>query len=374
MALPPSISVNGPEGQETMIFSEATPEQLLPCYKLGAVNFAPQLPEKDFIECCEYIGQLPLAQGKGSRFWCLARESNPGHVVAMCKTLHRDLLTRDAAGTREGQGYCIGMVATDARYRRLGLAAFLMNKVAEWMDGPGEGIASMLYSSVGEFYVDKGWKILPASQSTLSVGPGTIINRLDLPRTRSLTAEDIPQLCARDIGEMKADFVRHKLAADEVLMAVVPTPKIVTWLHDWMGFFNMKVTGKVQPSKGAICEDAGVWVYWDHRMIRQELAIQRVRIVANARGSSTLKIEEALAGLLLDALAEAQEWKLPKVVVWNPIPELQRAIHLLKDRFGVEVLDEERTSSNIPSVRWRGGNKEKTARVQVYANEYYAWS
>jgi hypothetical protein len=41
-------------------------------------------------------------------------------------------------------------VRTDPRYQRLGLATFLLQKVAAWMDGPGGGEASMLYSDVGK--------------------------------------------------------------------------------------------------------------------------------------------------------------------------------------------------------------------------------
>ena len=54
----------------------------------------------------------------------------------------------------EGDGYCIASVITNPDYRKAGLASVLMGHVAEWMDGPGGGTASMLYTSIGDVSLD----------------------------------------------------------------------------------------------------------------------------------------------------------------------------------------------------------------------------
>ena len=78
-------------------------------------------------------------------------QDDPDWVLATCKTMHHDLLIREDDGrAKKVQGYCIATVRTDPRYQRLGLATFLLQKVAAWMDGPGGGEASMLYSDVGK--------------------------------------------------------------------------------------------------------------------------------------------------------------------------------------------------------------------------------
>ncbi|KKZ63298.1 hypothetical protein EMCG_00281 [[Emmonsia] crescens] len=342
------------------------------------------LEDPDFIEGEKFLAHRPLTRDSsaGVRWWCLGVQAGDGtgRVVATCKTLHRDLLIRTAAGgTREGRGYCIGAVATDKRYRRLGLAEFLLRRVAQWMDGPGGADASMLYSSIGKYYISKGWKMLPAFQSVLSAShPLTSPNRSDLPHTQPLLPDDIPALCARDIEDIKADFAKYKPAAAEILMAVLPSANIIGWLQDRAALISSKINGDVPPIKGAICEDAKTWVYWHHDFLDRELTIQRVVMATKTTEDddeeSQKRAAAALASLLLAALDEVQKWKLHKLVIWSPTPELHRAMRIVQEHFGVEVMTEERINSNVPSVRWGGGDEDKTSQVVVCQNEYYAWS
>ncbi|KLJ07760.1 hypothetical protein EMPG_16769 [Blastomyces silverae] len=380
-----STTIDGPEGSEVLVFNEATTtEQRFKCFKIVGASFGWPLPEADYIEREKFLVQRPLTRsnGAGVRWWCLQVQGGDGcgRVVATCKTLNRDLLIRTATGgTREGQGYCIGAVATDKRYRRLGLAEFLLGAVARWMDGPGGAEASMLYSSIGKYYINKGWKMFPAFQSVLSVSQPLIsLDRSGLPPTQPLMPDDIPALCARDIENIKADFSKYKPAAAETLMTVLPSANIIGWLQDRAAFISRKTKGEVPPVKGAINEDGKTWVYWHHDFPDRELTIQRIVMAAQAaedeeeEGQQTATL--ALASLLLAALDEAQKWKLHKLVIWNPTPELHRAIHFVQEQFGVDVINEERVNSNVPSVRWRGGKEDKTSEVVICHNEYYAWS
>lgn len=101
-------------------------------FRLASAGLCRPLPEAAYIEREKYLTGLPLTRtgGAGVRWWCF-RTEDWGHVVATCKILNRDLLARTADGvTRDRQGYCIGVVATDKRYRRLGLAEFLLRVVA----------------------------------------------------------------------------------------------------------------------------------------------------------------------------------------------------------------------------------------------------
>lgn len=97
----------------------------------------------------EALSQHPLAHNNGIRYWCISQEDDPLNVLAMCGTIRRPLLIRDSEGVREEEGYCVFMVATHTKYRRLGVATMLMKYVAAWLDGEGGVVASMLYTSVG---------------------------------------------------------------------------------------------------------------------------------------------------------------------------------------------------------------------------------
>ncbi|EER40238.1 conserved hypothetical protein [Histoplasma capsulatum H143] len=379
---PSATTIDGPEGSQVLVFSEATTqEQQVKCFKVVGSSFGWPLPEADYIEREKYLTGLPLTRtgGAGVRWWCL-RTEDWGHVVATCKILNRDLLTRTADGvTRDRQGYCIGAVATDKRYRRLGLAEFLLRAVAQWMDGPGEADTSMLYSSIGKYYTNKGWRMLPAFQSVLSASQSLASpNRSELPQTKPLVLDDIPALCARDIGAIKVEFSSYKPAAAEILMAVLPSANLVSWLQERAAFISSKTNGEVPLIKGAICEDAKTWVFWHHDFPDRELTIQRVVTpIKEAEAEDKESQEEttlALASLLLAALDETQKWKLHKTVIWSPTPELNRAIHMVQEHFGVGVTNEERVNSNVPSVRWKGGDEEKTKQIEICHNEFYAWS
>ncbi|PGH05641.1 hypothetical protein GX51_02800 [Blastomyces parvus] len=380
-----STTIDGPEGSEVVVFNEATTdEQQVKCFKIVGASFGWPLPEADYIEREKFLVQRPLTRsnGAGVRWWCLQVQAGDGcgRVVATCKTLNRDLLIRTAAGnTRQGQGYCIGAVATDKRYRRLGLAEFLLRAVARWMDGPGGAEASMLYSSVGKYYTNKGWKMLPAFQSVLSVSQPVIsLNRSGLPTTQPLMPDEIPALCARDIEDIKANFPKYKPTGAEILMTVLPSANIIGWLHDRAAFISRKTNGEVPPVKGAISEDGKMWMYWHHDFPDRELTIQRVvmptKAAEDAGEESQPPTTSALTSLLLAALDEAQKWKLHKLVIWNPTPELHRAIHFVQQQFRVDVINEERVNSNVPSVRWKGGKEDETREVSICHNEYYAWS
>lgn len=150
MTQPAPITLTGKHGSIDVVFGEATPEQQVQCFKLAATAFGAPLSEEDYIQREEYLGQRPLTRNKGWRIWSLSSAEDPSQVLATCKTMHRDLLVRDAEGTRTRQAYCISSVVTSSQHRGLGLASQLLKHVAEWLDGPGDAVASMLYTIVGD--------------------------------------------------------------------------------------------------------------------------------------------------------------------------------------------------------------------------------
>lgn len=184
-------------------------------------------------------------------------------------------------------------------------------------------------------------------------------DRADLPSTRLLTDEEISALSLRDVASLKEDFDKLAVEPDGVHVAVLPSAEMVTWLHQWGDFLNDKLRNGEGPyPHGAICEAANTWIYWHYGF--KHLAIDRVV----GQGSP-----EVLAALLLDALEEARKWKFPKVVAWEPSPELIRALDLISNKVGVEVETITRPNS-ITSLRWK--NSDKTKKTTLHLNETYA--
>lgn len=184
-------------------------------------------------------------------------------------------------------------------------------------------------------------------------------DRAGLPSTRLLTDEEIPALCVRDVADLKENFDKLTVGPDEVHLAVLPSAEMVSWLHLWGDFLNDRLRGGKAPyTHGAICEAAGTWIYWHFSF--KHMAIDRVV----GQGSP-----EVLAALLLEALEEAQRWKLPRVTVWEPSPELIKAMDLIATKAGVEVETKVRPNS-ITSLRWK--NSDKTKKTTLHLNETYA--
>ncbi|KAL7916855.1 hypothetical protein GGI35DRAFT_50127 [Trichoderma velutinum] len=366
MAYSLSTTVQGSSGPLKVVFREGTPEQLLACCEVIVASYAPSFPASACVEHEEYLSQHPLTINQGTRFWCVSLDDDTGSILALCKTIRRRFLVKDSESMREESGYCLSTVATHPQYRRLGLATLLIEQVAKWLDGPADAAASMLYTSVGDFYVRSGWQMIPSIISNVTNFSDDFQSedRAGLPSTRLLTNEEIPALCVRDVADLKASFEKAAVGPDEAHLAVIPSAEMISWLHEWGDFLNTRLRGGEAPYvHGAICEAADTWISWHHGF--KHLGISRVRTPPGVGQSSP----EVLASLLLDALEEARKWKFPKVVVWEPSRELISAMDLISKMAGVEVETQARPNS-ITSVRWK--NADDTKKTIIHLNEVYA--
>lgn len=146
MPLPLSVGIPSSPIPITATFGEATPDQRLGCYELAATCFGRPLTTEQYIQREQLAETLCRTWGAGPRIWCLYNKDDPMQILSTCKTIVRNLVIRDESGIGRGRGYCIASVFSNAAYRSHGLASFLLKMVTAWMDGPGEGAASFLYS------------------------------------------------------------------------------------------------------------------------------------------------------------------------------------------------------------------------------------
>ncbi|KEY71830.1 hypothetical protein S7711_10060 [Stachybotrys chartarum IBT 7711] len=366
----PSIQLDRQACPITAIFGEANAEQRQKCYELGASAFRAPLSATQYLEREEYLGSLPLTRGTGWRFWCVFDVEDPLQIFATCKTLHRDLIVRDASNTHVEKGYCIASVVTDQKFRQKGLATFLLSEVAWWMDEVDGSTVSFLYASRGIhlFYQRLGWDAQPAYHATISsrlrLGDGA---ETVLPTTRPLLEEDISALCSRDL-KLTAQIVgERRNPTNSVELAVLPTADLVSWLQDRAAFISSKLFNKVPQFQGSISKEGIAWIFWCHDFRKNQLAVQRIY----GADDSNVPID-TIARLLLDARAEAAEWNFTRVVIWSPSPRLQEALASILQECDDEVVLEEERDYAVCMLRWKGGNTAKS--VLLLQNEFYAWN
>ncbi|KAI1264794.1 hypothetical protein F5Y18DRAFT_417379 [Xylariaceae sp. FL1019] len=366
-------TVAGPEGPITVYFGEASTEQRAQCYSLAGAEFGYPLSDDDYREREIYLGERPLTANGGCQYWCLFVELETGltRVLASCKTIRRQLLLANATcGIWGGVGYCIASVVTDPQYRRMGLTSLLLQHLGDWMDRLGGATASMLYSSIGNFYERRGWKkkdctlcVLTRIEVPLPKEVG-----LSLPQSFLLGRKDIPQLCDMDTTSVKDNFGHFAVRNDRTYLAVVPNVNTITWLHDRAEFISQKLFGRVPLHFGTKCNR--IWMYWFHDFRKNQLAIQRVHIPMDSEPSD---VSRELAAGLLDAIEEARKWNFPKVIYWKDSQDLSAAVEFLVRRSDIVATKGERSKARI-SVRWIGQSDEATDSVELPLEEFYAWN
>jgi GNAT superfamily N-acetyltransferase len=151
MANPNTATIlDGPDGPIEVVCGRATGEQEMQCYSLAGAEWSYPLAKAAYLEWEDYLDQQVLDSKEEWVLWCVYVADDTRRVLSTCRTMPRDLIIRDNTGIHEKQGYCVVHVVTDPRYRRRGLSTMLLKHVATWMDGPGNGEMSMLYSSIGD--------------------------------------------------------------------------------------------------------------------------------------------------------------------------------------------------------------------------------
>jgi len=365
------------DGPVEVVFGEATPEQKAECFKQAGRTFVRGIPKDLWVNAEEQLDQLPLLQGKGCLHWCLYKAGAPKEIISSLRAIRRQLLIRDAHDVRQETGYDICFVATDEKYRGHGLASFLMKKVAEWFDGPGAVPVTTLYTAVGQFYVPFGWDLLPAPQVSFEIPPDVSRDSLQPKQeesqsspTRAVRPHDVADLCNRDIAQLRLQVEAYDLAPNATLVTTLPIPEQLEWYRglaklqcdSWCG-------GREIDNVGAIYDEADTWMLWHHDLRKKELKISRVK---PNYGNSELTTQ-ALVQLLLRAMEEANSWEgmFERIVIWDPSPEVSRALETLGDNLGFKPKSEMRDGVNHTSIRWAKAENRQTI---FWPNEYYAYN
>jgi hypothetical protein len=155
-------------------------------------------------------------------------------------------------------------------------------------------------------------------------------------------------------------------------IAFEPSHAQAHWHFAREEFTSQKLFGRVPEVKGAITEDGQSWIYWDRNFGEKKVNVQRI-VQPEQVVHEPENVLNSVSALLETAVAQAAEWELKKVVVWNPNDVIARAAEALGLKYskGLVVRLEERTDGSIPSLRWK--DDESLEKVVWDQNEYYGW-
>ncbi|KLU83394.1 hypothetical protein MAPG_02455 [Magnaporthiopsis poae ATCC 64411] len=373
-----------------VVFAEATPEQRVVSWHLSSDTWAKPLTEEQYLEANEVLSRIEMARDGGCRFWALYFRGNPLEVVASCESFRKTLFVRDPTSPVNGNAangstvtkddgqitehlaYGIASVYTNPKYRRLGMASLMLHKLQEVMDNEG-ATGSALYSDIGRSYYSMlGWAVFPHSEARLNL----------LSRSRKLKSDtccdiktrwierpdELEQLCKLDVDDLKARMCRQR-SDDKVHFAFAPTYAQINWQLAREDFFARTLFGRDIQRRGAATTDGKSWIVWERDWKKEQLTV--LRIVTTQPESEARRVDHVWA-LLGAAVAEASEWGLGAVAVWNPDETTTSGIKATSNAYAndVRVVFKQRDGS-LPSFRWRGGLS--TAKMVWEDNYYYCW-
>lgn len=348
---------------DDVIFARADEALRRLAWQLNGEAWAAPMDIDDYINREGCLSEQSLTKDGRCIYWILAHKDDGTHVVASCESTKKTVFvagkgTGVNGGFVEATGYAIASVYTNPKYRRMGMAAYMLRKLQEHMDVESE--CSVLYSDIGKiYYANLGWKAFPSDQATIHLHA----EKFSLPpnpKTRYLTIDELEPLCEKDVAAMKARFT--KLASDHTKthVAFAPDYAQISWQLAREQFMTSVLFNRQIERRGAITTSGCSWVYWDHDWREKKLKILRIVMLdAHPETGGTVSEEEKVwdvVKLLQAAATEAAEWGLKKVLVWNPDATTTRGIKGFHNfHEDVDVIFDERKDTSIPSLRWNGG-------------------
>ncbi|KAK3391274.1 hypothetical protein B0H63DRAFT_467627 [Podospora didyma] len=360
-----------------VLFGEATDQQRTLSWQLNAASWAPPMTLEDYVGREKTLSETALSANGGTRYWVLTLKDDPDTIVSACEVTAKKVLLADSAGSRIVDSYSIASVFTAPRYRKQGMAGYMLKEVQRLVDRTTE--CGALYSDIGKiYYTNLGWIDFSSPQLVFSLDHvrDSDLNAILSPSSSSavslLVENEVAALCEKDTVALKRKFQRLAEAKDgKTHITFLPTFTQCSW-HFARDTYVAKVMagGREPRHRGAQTLDGASWLYWDHDLREKKLKVQRIVISSSA---SPDKRATDIKRLLEAALAEARSWGLPKLLMWNPGSETSAAATDIWRESGgkLKLIFEEREDGSIPSLRWKNGDRSR--EIVWEDNEYFSW-
>ncbi|KAG0289127.1 hypothetical protein BGZ98_003972 [Dissophora globulifera] len=321
------------------------------------------------------LGSQDFTNNGKMKFWVLVPKTfDPTHpdldlILSSLETFERPgiVATKDE-GIKDVISVSIGSVFTPARHRRHGYASLMMKQLWNKIQEMDNVSFTFLFSDVGpHFYGRFGWKALRSEEMVVPATHSLGVAAADGPSVTlaSVTDQDLPALVARD-AQLLQESLQEQLNKPTHLdktswVAVAPNVDCIQWLHARARYtakhgLNLQEDAAKFKSLGAKDVQSDSFVLWYHDLLHKQLYVIRWRVAPSAG-------EETARAMMEAAQAEAQKWKLDKVLIWNPDQELVRLV-------GVEIKHRE---DSISCLGLTDRTQEADSNVEWVMNEKYAW-
>ena len=373
-----------------------TDRECLKIWELSSLAWKDALTLPQYLEESALLTTVPLARDGGMTIWILVDKTLPPDqrpILCACESFRkRSLISSPKGELVETVVHGVASVFCDPAYRGRGYAARLMRELAKALrswQAETICIGSVLYSDIGKtYYANFGWHPFP-NNSHIEFSPSLTPKST---RATPLLTEDLDQLCREDEAMIRKTLAQPS-SHGKLRMVLVPDLDHMLWHHGKEEFACGKLFGKKPQNKGAVAGQAGsrVWAIWTHRYYQHPessaagtvLYILRL-VVENqmATGSNLSNDTEIphdegerqtqvdhLRAVIQAAQAEAVEWKLSSVNLWDPTSLVQDMI----EQTGLPYRRINRDAEGIASLLWYGDGSGKEDMLEWVANEKFAW-
>ncbi|TID07575.1 Lysine acetyltransferase [Colletotrichum higginsianum] len=384
-----------------LVLAQPTPAERLRTYALTYANWGTALELQDYVRREEYMTTVPVSRNGGITQWILTDPSRPPDdrpILSSCESIRKHVLVARPEGgpVVDAITHAVGSVFTDPAHRGNGYASIMMTMLgpalARWQGAEmaqgeswrdirdGEVACSVLYSDIGKtFYAKHGWH--PYESTHLDFPPlkktaddddnNDRHLHHDPPRRRaaSLGYHELAELCAVDERLLRAKLAEK---SDKTRVSLLPDIDAMLWHLMREDYMTKHIFGRTPTVRGGVVGDPGsrVWAVWTRgyygglkKPEGNTMHILRL-VVEDEAGTDDRSVQEAVEALLALARAEAAEWSVNNVEMWNPAPRIRSLI----EKAGIPHEFVERETDSIASLMWYGEGE-----VEWVLNEKFGW-
>lgn len=376
--------------------TQATTEECAKIWTNTSASWRDSLDMPVYLQEQRFLSDVPLARNGGMTTWILVEQDVPPNhrrIYSSCESfVKRALITGIGDKVEDVIIHGVASVFCPADCRRRGYAARHMKELAKtlrkWQSHKARAVGSILYSDIGkEYYTRFGWQP-NVSNWHLEFSP------VDMPKpstTREIVEDDLEGLCRRDEVIIR-DAMAKQIEGVKKLVTVLPDIDHMLWHIRKEDFATEQLFSKRPRAKGAIAGLPGchVWAIWTHRYYMHPKAespgnvLYILRLVVEGDNSANKPSHnrehwaqeekqerqvESLIAVLRCAQAEAAEWQLDHVKLWEPSSWVRSVI--TKSNIGYHRV--ERENDSIASCLWYHDDDEPEVAPVWINNEHYAW-
>ncbi|KAM5476950.1 hypothetical protein MauCBS54593_000221 [Microsporum audouinii] len=376
----------------------ATPAERIESIRANGLSWKGPLTMDEYIAREDFLIQQDMVKDGWMTCWVLVDRTLPPDerpILSSCESIAKRAFLAYNGNIETVITHGIGSVYCRPEYRGRGYAKRMIIELSKildtWQQEKGQPcLFSVLYSDIGKsFYAAHGWHPYPSSHFTLApeavhsgvngTANGSVNGRtkgVDMSIVKDMSREDVLRyMCSEPVMEQHKQKLKEASKGSKAVVAFPPDFAHMSWHWARDEFYSRILRpekGEILV-KGAAVPSRNVFMTWNRKYGATQkdstLYILRTQYEEPASAAERQATVEALAAVLQRARAEAQEWNVDHVEIWNPSALVKEAI-LTADSKAVEV---HREKDSIPCLKWDGSKYEYGDNVDWMWNERYGW-